>query len=85
MYANREPRFYADITFNGALNPGVTKTGENNTRVEFFYTGSSGKAGAARDYPRTGYTARKNIHPTCSVSPAVNVTRPAMLIRLAEL
>lgn len=85
MYSNREPRFYVDITFNGALNPSIAKTGENNSRVEFFYTGTSGKAGAARDYPKTGYTARKNIHPTFSVSPAINVSRPAMLIRLAEL
>lgn len=85
MYTNREPRFYVDITFNGAVNPGVAKTGANNARVEFFNLGSSGKAGAPRDWPKAGYTARKNIHPTFSVSPSVTVARPAMLIRLAEL
>lgn len=85
MYTGREARFYVDITFNGAVNPGVAKTGANNARVEFFNSGTSGKAGAPRDWPKTGYVARKNIHPTYSVSPAVNVARPAMLIRLAEL
>lgn len=85
MYANREPRFYAYVTFNGAFNPGASKTGANNSRVEFFYTGTSGKSSAPRDWPKTGYTARKNIHPTFSVNPGVNVARPAMLIRLAEL
>lgn len=85
MYAGREARFYADITFNGAVNPGVAKTGANNARVEFFNSGTSGKAGAPRDWPKTGYVVRKNIHPTYSVNPAVNVARPAMLIRLAEL
>ncbi|WP_129716702.1 RagB/SusD family nutrient uptake outer membrane protein [Pedobacter sp. SYP-B3415] len=85
MYTNREPRFYANITFNGALNPGVPKTGPENARVEFFNTGTSGKDGAPRDFPKTGYTARKNIHPTFSASPRITVDRPAMLIRLAEL
>lgn len=85
MYTNREPRFYAQVTFNGAVNPGVAKSGTNNSRVEFFASGTSGKSGSPRDWPKTGYTARKNIHPTFSVSPAVNTARPAMLIRLAEL
>lgn len=85
MYTNREPRFYAHITFNGAVNPGSQKPGVNNSRVEFFNAGTSGKSSSPRDWPKTGYTARKNIHPTFSVNPAINVDRPAMLIRLAEL
>lgn len=85
MYTGREPRFYAHITFNGADNPGAEKSGLHNSRVEFFLNGTSGKSGSPRDWPKTGYTARKNIHPTFSLDPAVNVARPAMLIRLAEL
>lgn len=85
MYTNREPRFYAYVTFNGAPTIGVPKSGSNNARVEFFYTGNSGKAGETRNWPKTGYTARKNIHPTFSFSPSIRVNRPAMLIRLAEL
>lgn len=85
MYTNREPRFYAHVTFNGAENPASEKAGLHNDRVEFFNTGTSGKSGSPRDWPKTGYTARKNIHPTYSVNPPLNVERPAMLIRLAEL
>lgn len=83
MYANREARFYAWITFNGAVNPGASKAGD--TYVQFFNSGTSGKKGSPRDWPKTGYTVRKNIHPTFSVNPQVNPSRPAMLIRLAEI
>ncbi|WP_256009344.1 RagB/SusD family nutrient uptake outer membrane protein [Desertivirga xinjiangensis] len=85
MYTNREARFYVDVTFNGAVNPGVAKAGAENARVEFFNTGSSGKAGAPRDWPKTGYTARKNIPPTYSKDPYSSIGRPTMVIRLAEL
>ncbi|TDQ73466.1 RagB/SusD family nutrient uptake outer membrane protein [Sphingobacterium yanglingense] len=83
MYVGREARFYAYITFNGSMIPGAPKAGMS--RVEFYSTGNSGSKGAPRDWTVTGYTVRKNIHNTFSVSPAVNVARPAMLIRLAEL
>lgn len=83
MYANREARFYAYVTFNGSVIPGAPKAGM--TRVEFYPTGNSGKNGAPRDWPKTGYTARKNLHPTFSISPASSTARPGMLIRLSEL
>jgi len=83
MYTNREPRFYAYVTFNGSLIPGAPKTGMK--WVEFFSTGNSGKNGAPRDWPKTGYTARKNIHPSFSVNPSNETNRAAMLIRLSEL
>ena len=83
MYVGREPRFYAFVTFNGSVIPGAAKAGM--TRVEFYNSGNSGRAGAPRDWPKTGYTARKNIHPTFSWNPSVGVARPAMLIRLADL
>ena len=83
MYTNREPRFYANVTFNGSVHPTTPKAGV--TRVEFYNTGNNGKSGAPRDWPKTGYTARKNIHPTFSMNPSVTVARPSMLIRLAEL
>lgn len=83
MYINREARFYANVNFNGTTTPGAYKAGQ--PYVEFFNTGNSGKAGAPRDWPKTGYTSRKNVHPTYSLNPGVNVERPGMLIRLAEL
>lgn len=83
MYVGREPRFYAWVSFNGAVNPGASQA--NQDHIQFFYTGTSGASGAPRDWPKTGYTARKNIHPTFSMNPSINPGRPAMLIRLAEL
>ena len=83
MYVNREPRFYSSVTFNGSIIPGAAKAGM--TRVEFYPSGNSGRNGAPRDWPKTGYTARKNIHPTYSLNPSVAVNRAAMLIRLSEL
>jgi hypothetical protein len=83
MYANREPRFYADITFSGSEVPVVPIAGQ--TFVGFFFTGNSGKQGAARDWPKTGYTARRNIHPNTNFGTSAFINRPAMMIRLAEI
>lgn len=84
MYEGREPRFYAFVTFNGSVIPGVPKP--NMNRVEMYYTGNSGQSGTTRDWSPTGYTPRKNIHPTFSRTPAVDGPgRPAMFMRLAEL
>lgn len=83
MYANREPRFYADITFSGSEVPVVPQSGQ--TFVGFFFTGNSGKQGAARDWPKTGYTARRNIHPNTNFGTSAFIARPAMMIRLAEI
>jgi hypothetical protein len=87
MYTNREPRFYVDVTFNGSVNPAIAAANvgsTNNSRVEFFKTGSSGIGGNTRNSPKTGYTARKNIHPSFYVGGTITY-RPAMIIRLAEL
>lgn len=87
MYTNREPRFYVDVTFNGSVNPGIAAANvgsTNNSRVEFFKTGSSGIGGNSRNSPKTGYTARKNIHPSFYAGGTITY-RPAMIIRLAEL
>ncbi|MGK6349823.1 RagB/SusD family nutrient uptake outer membrane protein [Parapedobacter sp. DT-150] len=83
MYVGREPRFYAYITFSGATLPTVPASGQ--THVQFFNTGNNGKANAPRDWPISGYTARKNIHPTVNFSPITTASRPAMLIRLSEI
>ena len=83
MYVGREPRFYVDVTFSGSLIPVVPAAGQ--TYVTYFSTAASGKKANARDYPKTGYTARKNIHPNTNLSTGSNPARPAMLIRMAEL
>ncbi|MDP4276528.1 MAG: RagB/SusD family nutrient uptake outer membrane protein [Bacteroidota bacterium] len=56
MYTKREPRFYANITFNGQkwLNEkdGIVYT-------DMTYNGNSGKAKGLNDYSKTGYVVRK--------------------------
>src|SRR5690606_39470122 len=56
-----------------------------NDVVEYFFSGNSGKRDAPRDWPITGYTARKNIHPNTDFRDNRSFTRPAMMIRLAEI
>jgi hypothetical protein len=58
QWANREPRFYVGVTYNGSkwLN---TNSGEVIT--ETFNTGNSGKQTGGNDYSPTGYIVRKNI------------------------
>ena len=55
-WVNREPRFYADITFNGQrwLN---TKDGE--VYSTFNYSGNSGIRAGSHDHSSTGYVIRK--------------------------
>lgn len=65
MYTHREPRFYATISFNGAIwkynAPNFNKSDPHT--LEFWYTGVDGKSGAGTDYCKTGYLMRKLVNP----------------------
>lgn len=65
MYVRREPRFYATISFNGAIwkynAPNFNKSDPHT--LEFWYTGVDGKSGAGTDYCKTGYLMRKLVSP----------------------
>lgn len=82
MYINREPRFYATITYSGS--DWINTTSSLGVReIELFYTGESGKGGS-HDYSETGYLFRKNVSPT--YHPTQNsVTRPHVMMRYAEI
>lgn len=56
MYVNREPRFYADITFSNQLWFEGTQGGYT---VDFTYSGTCGKKQGNNDYTCTGYLVRK--------------------------
>lgn len=58
QWINREPRFYATITFNGSV---WLYTGSNYGEVttQFTYGGNSGFGAAGWDAPYTGYGYRK--------------------------
>lgn len=78
-WVNREPRFYADITFDGQawLN---TREGVVYTSTQF--SGNSGKGvGSSNDYTKTGYVVRKS-------APLGNwrdQNRVCILLRLAQI
>lgn len=58
MYVNREPRFYADITFTGQK----WFEGTNGGNItDFTYSGPCGKLYGVNDYSSTGYLVRKHM------------------------
>ncbi|MFF5379493.1 RagB/SusD family nutrient uptake outer membrane protein [Pedobacter suwonensis] len=78
MYVNREPRFYADITYSGRkwINP------SSNIVTSFEFNGNAGKAAIANnDYTKTGYTSRKHL----TVAGWTNGRSIFTVIRLAEI
>lgn len=81
MYLNREPRFYAQVTYNGSTWINTTK---GNMTVELQYSGNSGKSKSATNYSPTGTVCRKNVLPDQNNSFS-SVARPLVLMRLAEM
>lgn len=55
MYVNREPRFYANISYNGSMWKG--------RRLEFWKTGIDGRSRGGSDYNISGYLMRKMVDP----------------------
>lgn len=58
QWANREPRFYTNITFNGSTWL-KTDTPKGEITTELTFNGNSGYAAASWDTPYTGYGMRK--------------------------
>lgn len=58
QWADREPRFYANITFNGSTWL-KTDTPRGEVTTELTFNGNSGYANANWDAPYTGYGMRK--------------------------
>lgn len=82
MYVNREPRFYATVTYSGS--DWINTTSSLGVReIQLYYTGESGKGGS-HDYSETGYLFRKNISPTYHPTQN-NVARPHVMMRYAEI
>lgn len=59
MYVNRDPRFYASISYSGAEWKG--------RRIEFWYNGIDGRQRAGSDYCISGYLMRKLVNPTSNI------------------
>ena len=77
MYVNREPRFYADITFS---NSKWFEGTEGGYIVDFTYSGSCGKEQGSNDYTSTGYLVRK-----CMDSGDRNQNLVCVLLRLTNI
>lgn len=58
QWKNREPRFYACITYNGSTWVNQT-TNAGKVTTELTYNGNSGRAAAGHDAPIEGYGVRK--------------------------
>lgn len=81
MYTNREPRFYASVSYSGSY---WINTSEGLKEIGMFYTGESGKGGS-HDYSETGYMFRKNVHPNSNPRISQYVKRPLLMYRYAEI
>jgi len=69
MYVNREPRFYATVTYNGSEWVWHGDDGQSVWYAEFFATGKDGVQGGARgqDPTHSGYAIRKYNSPNSDV------------------
>ncbi|MGN7988306.1 RagB/SusD family nutrient uptake outer membrane protein [Pedobacter sp. 22226] len=78
MYVNREPRFYANITYSGRKWINTS----SNIVTSFEFNGNAGKSAIANtDYTKTGYTSRKHL----TVAGWTNGRTIFTMIRLAEI
>ena len=82
MYMKREPRFYASITYSGSYN--LNKTAFP-AKIGIYFSGNNGRNGGNNNFTRTGYLARKNIHPSSNQATSQRISRPLVLMRLAEI
>ncbi len=83
MYLNREPRFYASITYNGG--DWFSNGCANTAKIQFYYNGNSGKKSTTDDYSRTGYLPRKAVHPSSTSCSNKWVQTIGILFRLGEI
>ncbi len=77
MYINRDPRFYASITFAGSR--------WKNAEVQFWFTGKDGREKAGSDYCISGYLMRKMVNHTSNIPQNQFGLNTWVEIRLAEI
>lgn len=96
MYANREPRFYAYIQYNGRpVLPAPTVDDKNyysstenidgTGRAEFYYNGKAGAKASGASNNITGYDVLKNVSPADNIRQWTANYRPFILMRYAEI
>ena len=86
MYMNREPRFYASVTYNNSVFEGGKMSAP--APISFFASGPNGKNGQPTDWTKTGYLVRKNVGTQTNAGSGgtgAQQVRPECLFRLAEV
>lgn len=76
MYVNRDPRFYASVTYAGAMWKG--------RRVELWFSGIDGRERAGSDYCISGYLMRKMVDPTSNIPQGQFGMNTWVMYRLGE-
>lgn len=86
MYINREPRFYASVTYNNSIFQGGNMSAA--APITFYVSGPNGKNGHPTDWSKTGYLVRKNVAPQTNAGSGgtgAQQNRPLILFRLGEI
>jgi hypothetical protein len=86
MYVNREPRFYASVTYHNSIFQGGNMKAA--APISFFASGPNGRNGHATDWTKSGYLVRKNVGTQTNNGSGGNgtqQTRPLALFRLGEV
>ncbi len=83
MYVDREPRFYASITFNNSK----WIADNNKNTIQFYMGGNSGyhEKTNARNFSRTGYLCKKFVSPKSNVASGTYENRNYIHFRLGEI
>ena len=76
MYVNRDPRFYASITYSGAI--------WKNRPVELWNSGIDGEGRAGSDFCISGYLMRKGVNPTSNIPQNLFGLNTWIMFRLGE-
>ena len=88
MNANREPRFYASVAYNGAIWGGLNMTSNENQHLRnyqcFYYRGKNDGYMNGKLWNRTGIGIMKFVHPNDSKSGGC-VEKTETAIRYAEV
>ena len=96
MYANREPRFYANIGFSGCFWPCLsTSEATKKNATVYYWKGATGSGASGKDmtdanvtnYTLTGYVTKKFIHPedAWTGNEATRMPKTFPIMRYAEI
>ncbi|MAZ28307.1 MAG: RagB/SusD family nutrient uptake outer membrane protein [Cytophagaceae bacterium] len=92
QYANREPRFYASVAFNGSFWPLLNESQERNRNQQVFYYRDDPKGNGFNSsnayWLRTGFGVKKYVHPNDTYEGGnINniVFKPEPAIRYADV